>query len=120
MSTRLRGVFAPVLTPFKASLEPDVQRFVAHCRWLIDNKAGLAIFGTNSEAASLAVAERLALTDAILEAGIPAARLMPGTGGCSSRCAFAASNAARKRSSILCGADRSRAKMLRRLNFTVR
>jgi len=83
MTTRLRGVFAPVLTPFKASLEPDVQRFVAHCRWLIDNKAGLAIFGTNSEAASLSVAERLVLTDAILEAGIPAARLMPGTGGCS-------------------------------------
>jgi 4-hydroxy-tetrahydrodipicolinate synthase len=83
MTTRLRGVFAPVLTPFKASLEPDVKRFVAHCRWLIDNKAGLAIFGTNSEAASLAVSERLALTDAILEAGIPAARLMPGTGGCS-------------------------------------
>ena len=83
MTTRLRGVFAPVLTPFKASLEPDVKRFVAHCRWLIDNKAGLAIFGTNSEAASLAVTERLALTDAILEAGIPAARLMPGTGGCS-------------------------------------
>ena len=83
MTTRLRGVFAPVLTPFKASLEPDVKRFVAHCRWLIDNKAGLAIFGTNSEAASLAVAERLILTDAILEAGIPAARLMPGTGGCS-------------------------------------
>ena len=83
MTTRLRGVFAPVLTPFKASLEPDVKRFVAHCRWLIDNKAGLAIFGTNSEAASLAVAERLTLTDAILEAGIPAARLMPGTGGCS-------------------------------------
>ena len=42
--------------------------------------ASLAIFGTNSEAASLSVAERLALTDALLEAGIPAARLMPGTG----------------------------------------
>jgi len=83
MTTRLRGVFAPVLTPFKASLEPDVKRFVAHCRWLIDKQAGLAIFGTNSEAASLAVVERLILTDAILEAGIPAARLMPGTGGCS-------------------------------------
>ncbi|MFZ4481521.1 MAG: dihydrodipicolinate synthase family protein [Rhodoferax sp.] len=83
MSNRLRGVFAPVLTPFTPSLAPDVKRFVAHCRWLIDKKAGLAIFGTNSEAASLAVAERLALTDAILEAGIPAARLMPGTGGCS-------------------------------------
>lgn len=83
MSTRLRGVFAPVLTPFNERLEPDVERFIAHCRWLIDSGVGLAIFGTNSEAASLSVPERIELTDALLQAGIPAARLMPGTGGCS-------------------------------------
>lgn len=83
MNTRLRGAFAPVLTPFKQNLEPDVERFIAHCRWLIDNGVGLAIFGTNSEAASLSVPERIELTEAILQAGIPAARLMPGTGGCS-------------------------------------
>jgi len=83
MSTRLRGAFAPVLTPFNTRFEPDVDRFIAHCRWLIGNQVGLAIFGTNSEAASLSVAERIAMTDAILQAGIPAARLMPGTGGCS-------------------------------------
>lgn len=83
MTTRLRGVFAPVLTPFDAQLAPDRQRFIAHCRWLIDQQVGLAIFGTNSEAASLSVDERIALTDEILAAGIPAARLMPGTGGCS-------------------------------------
>lgn len=83
MTTRIRGVLAPVLTPFNQRLEPDVDRFIAHCRWLIDNQVGLAIFGTNSEAASLSVDERISLTDAILAAGIPAARLMPGTGGCS-------------------------------------
>ena len=82
MSKRLRGVFAPVLTPFDQRLEPDVKRFIAHCRWLIDQQVGLAIFGTNSEAASLSVDERIALTDALLAAGIPAGRLMPGTGGC--------------------------------------
>ena len=43
---------------------------------------GLAIFGTNSEAASLSVSERLGLTDALLAAGIPAHRMMPGTGAC--------------------------------------
>jgi len=80
MTNRLRGVLAPVLTPFDAKLAPDVGRFIAHCRWLVDQGAALAIFGTNSEAASLSVAERLALSDALLEAGIPAARLMPGTG----------------------------------------
>ncbi len=80
MTKRLRGVLAPVLTPFDARLAPDVGRFIAHCRWLVDQGAALAIFGTNSEAASLSVGERLSLSDALLEAGIPAARLMPGTG----------------------------------------
>lgn len=83
MAARLRGVLAPVLTPFHPTLEPDAAQFIAHCRWLVANGAALAIFGTNSEAASLSVYERLALTDALLEAGVPAARLMPGTGACS-------------------------------------
>ncbi len=83
MNIRLRGAFAPVLTPFDQHLAPDVDRFVAHCRWLVGQGVGLAIFGTNSEAASLSVAERMALTDTILQAGVPAARLMPGTGACS-------------------------------------
>ena len=82
MTPRIRGVLAPVLTPFDQHLEPDVGRFVAHCQWLVSQQASLAIFGTNSEAASLSVAERLGLTDALLAAGVPAARMMPGTGGC--------------------------------------
>lgn len=82
MSSPLRGVYAPVLTPFHQDLTPDVDRFIAHCRWVVDSGAGLAIFGTNSEAASLSVDERIALTDALLAAGIPAAKLMPGTGAC--------------------------------------
>ena len=82
MTKRLHGVIAPVLTPFNDKLEPDVERFIAHCRWLVDNHAGLAIFGTNSEAVSLSVGERLSLAQALVEAGIPAAMLMPGTGAC--------------------------------------
>lgn len=82
MSSPLRGVYAPVLTPFAQDLTPDVSRFIAHCRWVVESGAGLAIFGTNSEAASLSVDERIALTDALLAAGIPAAKLMPGTGAC--------------------------------------
>jgi len=82
MTTKIRGALAPVLTPFDARLEPDVQRFIAHCRWLSDHGAGLAIFGTNSEAASLSVSERMSLTDALMEARIPAAKMMPGTGAC--------------------------------------
>ena len=85
MTPRLRGVLAPVLTPFDRTLEPDVTAFIAHCRWLIGQGASLAIFGTNSEAASLSIDERLALTDAVLAAGVPASRMMPGTGACSIR-----------------------------------
>ena len=83
MTPRIKGALAPVLTPFRADLEPDVPRFIAHCRWLVDNGAGLAIFGTNSEANSMSIDERLRLTDALLEAGVQPARLMPGTGASS-------------------------------------
>lgn len=55
MSDRIRGPLAPVLTPFTPDLAVDQSRFIAHCKWLIDNHVRLAIFGTNSEAASLSV-----------------------------------------------------------------
>ena len=79
---KLGGIFSPVLTPFNADLSPDTDAFIRHCKWLIASEVGLAIFGTNSEANSLSVSERRGLLDALLEAGVPAARLMPGTGCC--------------------------------------
>jgi 4-hydroxy-tetrahydrodipicolinate synthase len=79
---RMQGVLSPVLTPFNADYSPDADRFIRHCRWLLDQEVGLAIFGTNSEANSMSVAEKRKLFDALLEAGIPPARLMPGTGCC--------------------------------------
>jgi len=79
-STRLRGVLAPVVTPFHTNLDVNVVEFVLHCKWLLENGAGLAIFGTNSEANSLSVAERIRLTNTLLEAGLPASSMMPGTG----------------------------------------
>ena len=79
---RLKGVFSPVLTPFNADYTPDADRFVKHCRWLTSQDVGLAIFGTNSEANSLGTAEKRRLMEHLLGAGIPAARMMPGTGTC--------------------------------------
>lgn len=81
-STRLRGIFSPVITPFAASLSPDAKRMVRHCRWLLDQGLGLAVFGTNSEANSLSTPEKIALLEALVEAGIPGERMMPGTGCC--------------------------------------
>ena len=77
-----RGVLAPVVTPFTADLRPDPARLVRHCRWLLDQDVGLAVFGTNSEANSLSVREKLDLLDAMDAAGIPPTRMMPGTGCC--------------------------------------
>jgi 4-hydroxy-tetrahydrodipicolinate synthase len=77
------GVLVPVLTPFTPSGAPDAGRFVAFCRWLLDQGAGgLAIFGTTSEANSMSPGERMELLDRLIEAGVPAAKLMPGTGAC--------------------------------------
>ena len=78
----LRGVIAPVVTPFAADLSPDAVKLVKFCRWLVARDVGLAPFGTTSEANSLSVAEKLALLDKLLEAGLPAARMLPGTGCC--------------------------------------
>lgn len=76
-------VLSPVITPFGDDLAPDAERFVDHCRWLMSNDVGLAIFGTNSEANSLSVQERQALLEHLVAARIDPTRLMPGTGCCS-------------------------------------
>jgi 4-hydroxy-tetrahydrodipicolinate synthase len=81
-ASSLRGALAPVVCPFGPDLRPDAARLVRHCRWLLENETGLAVFGTNSEGNSLSVPEKIALLDALVEAGIPPARMMPGTGCC--------------------------------------
>ena len=81
--TRLSGVLAPVVTPFKRDLSPDAERYVRHCKWLLANGcSGLAVFGTNSEANSLSIEERMVLLETLIQEGVPAGRLMPGTGCC--------------------------------------
>jgi len=82
-TNRIRGVLAPVVTPFRSDLSPDRERFVAHCKWLVAQNCGLAVFGTNSEANSLAAEERQELLDALVASGVDPSRMMPGTGCCS-------------------------------------
>src|SRR5437773_2994132 len=83
MTQRIRGVLAPVLTPFKADLSPDRERFIRHCQWLLSKNCGLAVFGTNSEANSMAAQERMKLLDILVATGIDTSCMMPGTGCCS-------------------------------------
>lgn len=83
MSTRLHGVFAPVLTPMRDDLSPDTPKWIAFCKQLLaDGCTGLAPFGTTSEANSLGLDERMEMLDALVEADVPAAQLMPGVGTC--------------------------------------
>lgn len=81
--SRPTGVLSPVVTPFSADLSPDGKKLAAHCRWLLENDVGLAIFGTNSEANSLSVDEKIDLLDHLVSVGLPAGRMMPGTSACS-------------------------------------
>jgi 4-hydroxy-tetrahydrodipicolinate synthase len=82
-SERIRGVLAPVVTPFNADLTPDSERFIAHCKRLLSQNCGLAVFGTNSEANSLSMEERAMLLDDLVAAGVDPSRMVPGTGCCS-------------------------------------
>lgn len=92
----LAGVYAPVLTPFDKTLKPDAPLFVKFCSWILSQGAGLAMFGTNSEANSLTVAEKLELLDLVIAAELPAERMMPGTGACALPDAVALCQAAAK------------------------
>jgi len=79
---RLSGVLSPVVTPFNADLSPDADRLIKQCQWLLSQNVGLAVFGTNSEANSLSVDEKIDLLVRLKEAGVDTSRMMPGTGCC--------------------------------------
>ena len=78
-----KGVYAACLTPQHENLSVDHAALAEHGRWLLDNGCdGLVLMGTTGEANSFGVVERMDMLDAVLEAGIPAERLMVGTGCC--------------------------------------
>lgn len=79
----LHGLFAPTLTPFHADLSVDFDRWIAHSKWLLESGChGLCPFGTTSEANSLGLDERMEMLERLIDAGVPAEKLMPGTGMC--------------------------------------
>ncbi len=79
----MNGVFAAVLTPMRDDLSVDRAAYAQHCRRLLDEGChGLGIFGTTGEANSLSVAERVEAWEGLVQDGIPADVLLPGTGAC--------------------------------------
>ncbi len=79
----LDGVFTAVLTPLTKALDPDIRMMAAHCRWLLANGSdGLGVLGTTGEANSFGLKERIGIIEGLVAAGIPAKRMMPGTGCC--------------------------------------
>ncbi len=78
------GVNAAVLTPVKDDLTPDDDLMVGYSKWLMANGCdGLAILGTTGEANSFSLKERIRIIENLIEGGVPAEALMPGTGACS-------------------------------------
>jgi 4-hydroxy-tetrahydrodipicolinate synthase len=75
------GVSSPVLTPFDKDLRPEGKKLAQFCKKLLDEGCtSLSPFGTNSEANSMAVEERIELLEQIVAAGVDPKKLMPGTG----------------------------------------
>lgn len=75
------GVNAAVLTPMRADLSIDLDRMAKHCRWLLANGCNnLGVLGTTGEANSIGLQERMDALQGLIERGIPAAKMMPGTG----------------------------------------
>src|SRR5271157_495054 len=78
---KITGVYCAAVTPVTDDLAPDHAAFVAHCRRLLDDGCdGIAMLGTTGEANSFSSTERRALLEAAIAGGIPAERLLPGTG----------------------------------------
>ncbi len=81
MDDVIRGLWVAVATPLDAAGAVDHAALVKHCHWLLENDCdGLSLFGTTGEGPSFAATEKLAATEALLAAGIPAERIQLGTG----------------------------------------
>ena len=77
----IRGLIAPILTPFNDDLSVATSLYVAHAKRLLDQGcAGIAPFGTTGEALSVGIDERIAALQDLIDSGIDPAGMIPGTG----------------------------------------
>ncbi len=81
MSDQITGLWVAMATPLDAEGKVDHAALAAHGTRLLARECdGLVPFGTTGEGPSFSAAERLAATEALLRAGIPAERIALGTG----------------------------------------
>jgi 4-hydroxy-tetrahydrodipicolinate synthase len=77
----IRGVWCATLTPLTAEGAPDHRRLAEHVRRLFAAGVdGIAPFGTTGEGQSFTVGERREGVAALIDAGIPAGRIVAATG----------------------------------------
>ena len=94
----LRGVFAPVVTPFASNGEVDDAAFASNIRaHLAAGLHGIVVAGSTGEAALLDEAERLRLVEVARTAMSPGRTLIIGTGGESTRGVIARNRAVAER-----------------------
>ncbi|MDA8049266.1 MAG: dihydrodipicolinate synthase family protein [Rhodospirillales bacterium] len=75
------GVNAAILTPMRSDLSPDPDRLARRCSHLFAHGCDhIGVLGTTGEANSFGISERLAILEGLIERGVPAERLLPGTG----------------------------------------
>ncbi len=78
---KITGVYSAATTPLNTDGSPDLGLFTEHCQRLIEEGChGVALLGTTGEANSFSSTERRMILEAALKAGIPADKLLPGTG----------------------------------------
>ncbi len=82
-STLSNGVYTATLTPLKPNGKVDDDLLIKHCKWLLKNgSTGIALLGTTGEANSFSINERKQILKKVIAGGIPAKKLMVGTGCC--------------------------------------
>ncbi|HEY1721784.1 MAG TPA: dihydrodipicolinate synthase family protein [Magnetospirillaceae bacterium] len=79
-----KGVYAAVLSPFDDKYEIDTPLLIDHAKWLLANGCnGLSTTGSTGEGNSMPTKQRIGLLDTLLKAGVPADKMIPGTGAAS-------------------------------------
>lgn len=81
MAGAIKGVYCAAATPLDENLNPDLGKLAAHAQRLIaDGCHGVAMLGSTGEANSFSLGERKAMLEAVVNAGVPGEKLLPGTG----------------------------------------